>query len=203
METKLCVTKSALAMIIAALMMQQSVQADGIVRAESYIGDGSQLTNISASNSDRLDGMDSLDFAVTDHTHVVADSSKKFYLDRFGYNGATALTACAPGYHVASLWEFRDLGKLNYTTVPPFSVTTPVDIGPLTGQPPVNSSGWIRTGFPSSTSVVPGIGNCDLWTSNSAAGNGTTLWINDGYPPVAEAKIRECDLTTPVWCIED
>ena len=33
---------------------------------------------------------------------------RKFYLTQTTHNGAQALSACAPGYHMASLWEINE-----------------------------------------------------------------------------------------------
>ncbi len=44
--------------------------------------------------------------------------------------------------------------------------------------PPFSLTGWVRTGVSSNTSTQVGAGNCALWTSNSAANNGTTVALN-------------------------
>ena len=41
---------------------------------------------------------------------------RKFYLTQALHNGAQALSACAQGYHMASLWEIHDTSNLRYDT---------------------------------------------------------------------------------------
>jgi hypothetical protein len=40
-----------------------------------------------------------------------------FYLTKTTHNGGQALTACAAGYHMASIWEIHDPSSLRYSTV--------------------------------------------------------------------------------------
>ena len=41
---------------------------------------------------------------------------RQFCLTKTGFNGSQALTACAAGYHMASLWEIFDTTVLRYNT---------------------------------------------------------------------------------------
>ena len=65
---------------------------------------------------------------------------RKYYLAPVGVGGNGALTACATGYHMASLWEIIDPSKLEYTT----------DLGDArtdSGSGPATFvGGWVRTG---------------------------------------------------------
>jgi len=76
-----------------------------------------------------------------------------YYLTQSTYQGNETLTACASGYHFASLWEILDPSNLKYDT----------DLGMVrddSGQgPPSYVEGWVRTGYYSSTSSTPGYGN--------------------------------------------
>ena len=45
-----------------------------------------------------------------------AEKARKFYLTQTGFTGSQALTACANGYHMASLWEILDPSNLRYNT---------------------------------------------------------------------------------------
>jgi hypothetical protein len=65
---------------------------------------------------------------------------RKFYLTQDGYDGSQALSACAQGYHMASLWEILDPSNLSYDTSLGATVAD-------SGSGPPNGSGWIRTGF--------------------------------------------------------
>ena len=44
-------------------------------------------------------------------TDLADKGPRKFYLTKTEHNGAQALSACAPGYHMASLWEIHDPTK--------------------------------------------------------------------------------------------
>ena len=44
------------------------------------------------------------------------DPRKSFYLTRVTHNASQALSACAEGYHMASLWEIHDPSNLRYDT---------------------------------------------------------------------------------------
>jgi hypothetical protein len=108
---------------------------------------------------------------------------RKFYLTKTFHNGAEALSACAAGYHMASLWEIHEPSNLRYDT----------ELG-LTREdsgfgPPGGSAGWIPTGFDASSGAVfPGTGNCKTWTSASTPDFGTVvaLPIEWGVPPNGE-----------------
>ena len=93
-----------------------------------------------------------------------ADSKKglrTFYLTKDFHDGSQALTACAPGFHMASLWEIFDPSNLRYDATLGF---TRDDSG---SGPPQGSFGWIRTGTGATTSNFAGVGNCNAWQSNA------------------------------------
>ena len=82
---------------------------------------------------------------------------RKFYLTTGspGVAGNQVLTACASGYHTASLWEILDPSNLEYDTK---RGVTKDDAG---SGPPAGSDGdgWIRTGNFSNTGPTPGQAN--------------------------------------------
>jgi hypothetical protein len=79
-----------------------------------------------------------------------------FYLTNFSRNANQVLTACAAGYHMASLWEIYDPSNLTYDTSHPEAY-----VKADSGQgPPSLWYGWVRTGFDNSASSKPGAGNC-------------------------------------------
>lgn len=125
--------------------------------------------------------------------------SRKFYLTRTVHAGNEVLTACAGGYHMASLWEIHDPTYLRYSTELGFT-TDDSGFGP-----PALREGWIRTGSNASTK------NCQAWTSASAADTGIpvsltteSLWAS---PPVVVspwgAQPFSCNFSFPVWCVQD
>ncbi len=146
-------------------------------------------------------------------TPATADGKKAgraFYLTPNPYPGKAALTACAAGFHMASLWEIFDPSSLTYDTALGFTVD---DSG---SGPPSGVGGWIRTGFYSSSSQTPGQANCSLWTS--VEGSGTVVWLAGvwlfpaGAPEASNyifmtlpwiAVAGSCTAGSRVWCVTD
>ncbi|HZR80911.1 MAG TPA: hypothetical protein VFD92_07425 [Candidatus Binatia bacterium] len=132
-----------------------------------------------------------------------AHAKTKFYLtqDEFPANGA--LTACAGGYHMASLWEILELGSLKYDSSRGF-VTPDAGSGPPSTQP-----GWVRTGYYPYSGSVPGGANCALWTSISGTDYGTSVMLEPSWAPDAvssrispwRAGVFSCDRRLQVWCV--
>lgn len=130
-------------------------------------------------------------------------TARKFYITPNQYSGRQALTACAAGYHMASLWEIFDFSNLRYDTT---LGVTQAD----SGFGPPNFSGWIRTGFFDTGSSTPGVGNCQAWTSNNNSDQGTIVGIggfNWDSPSTRvspwSAATRPCDAPISVWCVQD
>lgn len=128
---------------------------------------------------------------------------RKFYLTKTLYNGSGALSACAEGYHMASLWEILDPSHLRYDTELGFTYED-------SGSGPPSSGGWIRTGNFSNASDTPGFGNCNAWTSASSADSGSFVGLPTGFwantariisPWTAVAG--QCNYLERVWCVED
>jgi hypothetical protein len=132
---------------------------------------------------------------------------RQFYLTVTTHDGASALTACAPGYHMASMWEILDPSNLLYDT----------ELGDTqddAGQgPPNDFDGWVRTGNNASGGGSAGSANCEAWTSFSNDDIGTAAeLVQSGWSqgsrlffPVAPwaAFTRNCDTPNNVWCVED
>jgi hypothetical protein len=124
------------------------------------------------------------------------------------YQGDEALTACDPGYHMASLWEIFDVSNLTYDTVRGFD-------GADSGEgPPTGVTGWVRTGYHASEGdEIPGIGNCAVWTTNITSAHGTVVmmgfdWTREGsainpWQPMTTTMFIRCDQLNRVWCVED
>jgi hypothetical protein len=135
--------------------------------------------------------------------------ARRYYLSTGLFQGNQALTACEPGFHMASLWEIFNLSLLTYDTER--GITTP-DSG--FGPPTTSQFGWVRTGAGSnSVTGSAGIDNCNAWTSNSSSHGGSVAlpvapWENSNIVDTAVALpwrgLRAgCDFSLPVWCVED
>lgn len=167
----------------------------------------------------RPDGLEFPDGTVQT-TAAQSDSRRAFYLTRSRWDGASALTACADGYHMASLWEILDPTDLRYATEESDAETT-ADSG---FGPPSREGGWIRTGQSSRSDQTDlnskgdgGVVNCDAYTSSSSDADGSVVFLSDCWqdaddcgdffgreaaPWWVAAELR-CDLTQEVWCVED
>lgn len=125
-----------------------------------------------------------------------------YYLTTTNHNGAAALTACAAGYHFASLWEIVEPSNLKYNTT---LGRTMAD----SGQGPPSANGWVRTGYSSSTTSTAGRGNCAVWTSNSTGDQGTRATLpNDwtgGFEEIHvwDVSTSSCGTALNVWCVAD
>ena len=130
----------------------------------------------------------------------------RFYLTKEGFRGDAALSACVPGFHMASLWEILDPSQLQYDTT----------LGrgrEDSGQGPPIAQGWIRTGAAANAQpnvngdAEPGEVNCDAWTSTGLYGTVAQLESQWDRPPSAVAPWRTfsgtCGSLPPVWCVED
>jgi hypothetical protein len=126
--------------------------------------------------------------------------NRRFYLTNETVDGSQALTACAAGFHMASMGEIRETSTLRYDTA---LGRTEDDSG---FGPPV-AAGWIRSGMETHNNI-----NCNLWTSNSALDSGLAAL----YKPVGSPSLdwvlhlgAQCDGTASglgnigVWCVQD
>jgi len=133
-------------------------------------------------------------------------SGTKYYLTDDNLASDAALTACAAGYHMASLWEIVDPSNLTYAFDHPDAHTKADD-----GEgPPSEWFGRVRTGASSSVADSAGSGNCAAWTSVDNADHGTFVRLTRAWeaPPgeiggVWDAHSFSCNLPGPVWCTQD
>jgi len=127
-------------------------------------------------------------------------SMREYYLAPSVLHGDQASTACAAGYHMASLWEILDTSNLEYNA-------TLGDTMSDSGQgPPTMLWGWVRTGYASSDSMTPGMGNCNAWSSSS--GWGTYAWLERDWTLAQDIHVWQVDAAgcgswLKVWCVED
>jgi hypothetical protein len=126
---------------------------------------------------------------------------RRYYLHGAVLNATYALTACASGYHMASLWEILDTSNLQYNTTLGVFAT---DSG---SGPPTVWSGWVRTGNGSNNGTTAGQANCNAWTSTS--GNGTYVSLPANWSAASQdihvwtAAYSSCGNPGYVWCVED
>ena len=143
--------------------------------------------------------------AASDTQPISAGSAalRQYYVTKDRYEATNAKTACAQGYHFASLWEIWDPSNLKYNT----------DLG-LTrddsGQgPPSGIYGWVRTGYNSELMGGAGTGNCDNWTDIDGCATKVELpinWVDGGDIGIWDTLYDECwneGEGGRVWCVED
>ena len=143
-------------------------------------------------------------FLLTIVSAEAAKGPRKFYLTRGVFTGSQALTACASGYHMASLREIFDTSDFKYDTT--LGITSD-DSG--SGAP--DGLGWIRTGYVSTgQDQIPGQDNCFAWTSNSSSDYGSVV----GLAPIWNLPVTNvvdpwfgavsiCSSQNRVWCVQD
>lgn len=132
--------------------------------------------------------------------------TRRFYLTRTAHDGNEALTACASGYHMASLWEIFDPTQLRYDTALGL-VEDDSGAGPPVGF------GYVRTGRDATSASTPsGIPpNCNAWTSdNGALHEGVAVSLTFGWQFTAAtslspwlASVNVCSDPAHVWCVQD
>lgn len=142
-------------------------------------------------------------FAFGSQTLFAGSKPRKFYLTRDGFPGNQTLTACAEGYHMATLWEIYDFSNLKYDR-------TLGLIGEDSEAGPPPNAGWIRTaGASYGDTSQPGADNCFLWTTNDSTKRGSIAhlfndWDSDpSYISPWRSDSIPCSLSIEVWCVED
>ena len=127
---------------------------------------------------------------------------RQYYLTQsIAFDGDEAEGACAPGYHMASVWELLDTSNLLYNTA---LGRTQADSG---DGPPSNWEGWVRTGYGiTTTNVLAGQANCNGWSSDSSSHRGTSIylpydWMADQDLSTWMSGTWPCNTTMPVWCV--
>lgn len=131
-----------------------------------------------------------------------AAGQRMYYLTNLNYWPSEAKTACAAGYHMASLWEILDTSNLKYNTTLGHTRDDSGQ-GPMSGY-----SGWVRTGFSANTGNIPGQANCNGWTSDNPGHSGTFVWLPENWTLTTEIGVWDvgtysCGNMISVWCIED
>ncbi len=128
-----------------------------------------------------------------------------YYITDQSYYPDEALTACAEGYHFASLWEISDPSSLRYNSA--IGQTT-LDSG--SGPPTIQGLGWVRTGYNfADVSTTVGHANCNLWASRSSGDNGSVavlpqIWTAGAQDLfVWDVDVRSCNFRLGVWCKQD
>lgn len=139
------------------------------------------------------------------------DARRLYYLSNDMRIGSSALTGCASGYHMASLWEIFDTSNLKYNT----------ELGLLADDsgfgPPISVNGegalgWIRTGSDADSGSTAGQANCNAWTfENGEAASGTVAqpvldWRASTTATSISpwiAKTGFCSVAQHVWCVQD
>jgi hypothetical protein len=130
---------------------------------------------------------------------------RHFYLTTQNYSPSAALTVCATGYHMASLWEILDVSSMTYDYDHPAAYTK-ADSG---YGPPSYWYGWVRTGGDSSGSSTTGTGNCLTWTSTSGTDYGVAVRLSNTWETAPgdilawDATPFTCNMSGPVWCVGD
>jgi hypothetical protein len=136
---------------------------------------------------------------------------RKFYRTKDAYTPTLASTACAPGYHFASIWELLDPSNLEYAGELPDAWVGPLyDMGE---GPPTGSEGWplqayVRTGYNADVSGVRGQANCNGWTSDDPSDYGTMASLTHEWGSaedlfVWDIGLNPCKTKAGVWCVED
>jgi hypothetical protein len=127
-------------------------------------------------------------------------SLRQYYLTTSPSSATGAMTACASGYHLASLWEILDTSILDYNNNLGYNQGD-------SGSGPPTYLGWIQTGHIHSGSAIPGMASCEYWSSNSSGLYGTLAqlpvnWIGT-YLHLWDSQTAQCNESYHVWCVED
>jgi hypothetical protein len=151
-------------------------------------------------------------------------TGRPFYLTKNKVKGNQATTACATGYHMASLFEIYDVSVLQYDT----------SLGIVNGDsgsgPPSRATdqddgfGWVRTGSlttpaPNSLGGLSGVANCSAWHSGAPADHGSVIELNSVWhrftpgdviqgvwrdsAPASNPPGEPCNLPIRVWCVHN
>ena len=145
-------------------------------------------------------------------TAAPRDSRLAFYLTKTQQTGGSADSACASGFHFASIWEIQDVSNLRYDGA------RGVRYADSGAGPPTNRWGWVRTGKGAIVSDTPGAANCTNpildapWTSSLAHHDGTVVILtnnDDDYathprvPDPWRVSAGACINTNASWCVEE
>ncbi len=146
--------------------------------------------------------------SATTANSVSVPALRKYYLTTTPVSATAMISACAIGYHAASLWEILNVSNLLYDTSLG-KQTADSGYGPPSDIP---GYGWIRTGATSyGVLAVPGQDNCDAWTTNSSSVTGTVTGLaSDWRVTAANVFVQpwfpfavKCNISYPAWCVQD
>jgi hypothetical protein len=141
--------------------------------------------------------------AIVPAAWIPSGAGRHFYLTDVSYRTDQVLTACAAGYHMASLWEILDVSNLVYDYNHP-AAHRKADSG---YGPPSYWHGWVRTGWASSGSATTGEGNCSNWSSTSSTLHGVSVRLSRAWETAPgdisawDANTFTCSIAGPVWCV--
>lgn len=123
---------------------------------------------------------------------TTTDTRRTFYLTPLSYTGSQALTACAVGFHMASIWEIEDTTVLRYNTALGRTFGDSTFGGPPSDNETLATAtavrGWLRVGS--------GAPSCSVWTDNSHSHLGTY-----GYRALAGGNCANGPCQ-PAWAVE-
>jgi len=136
---------------------------------------------------------------------------RHFYLTKLSVHANQARTACADGYHFASIWEIADPSSLKYNTSLGASGQDsgggpPTRIGSLLFA---TARGWARTGYSFSTTGIAGQANCGTWLTDNEFYWGTAANLPINWTGSEEdiglwnVEVRKCNAMLRVWCVQD
>ena len=115
--------------------------------------------------------------------------------------GDGVLTACAKGYHTASIWEIADPTNLIYDST--LGLTFHTDTG---AGPPTDWYGWVRTGTNDYIGDSAGRSNCNGWNSPSSGEYGTRVGLPVDWTAATHigpwlVDTTQCNMYNMTWCV--
>lgn len=156
---------------------------------------------------------------------IQIDARRDFYLTRGAFTGSQALTACAAGFHMASIWEIKETTLLRHNTRLGRNLGDSAFGGPPSAVTldHVDGVGWLRLGS--------GGSDCSRWTSGSSSdlgayaalefvspfddyGTGGTsgdpcdregcepMWLT-GRNLACDGTFNSTSVIPGVWCVQD
>jgi hypothetical protein len=137
---------------------------------------------------------------------------RQYYLTKTTFQAGDARTACASGYHFASIWEIADPSALKYNTDLGRTGTDSGEGPPtqLTGFGySIVARGWVRTGYSTSSSETVGQANCSGWGTSDGLAWGTAANLPSDWTAgeqdvgVWNTEVRTCNTSLRVWCVQD
>lgn len=134
---------------------------------------------------------------------------RQFYLTTSSFYADETLTACADGYHFASLWEIADPANLKYNTTLG-QRRSDSDQGPpsSSGLGDGVGVGYVRTGYAAASNYAAGQANCQVWSIYGLGAYGTVAWLPSDWTASNDdvgvwAVAPDNCVGRRVWCIED